>query len=131
MAELQTTASADRVDKLLPVQTHVQVQARLQVLVVWSGGPRHTQEQSVNLPLGASVADAVQASGAPDQTLQTLGIWGRKVGPAQLLQEYDRVDIYRALKVDPKLARRERFNQQGQGKSGLFAHKRKGAAAGY
>lgn len=125
MAEIQNTVPAGRAAKLLPVQ------ARVQVLVVWSGGPRHTQEQSVNLPVGASVADAVQASGAPDQTLQALGVWGRKVDPARLLQDHDRVEIYRALKVDPKLARRERFNQQGQGKSGLFANKRKGAAAGY
>lgn len=115
----------------------------LQVVVVWSTGPRHTQEQMVHLPAGATVADAIQVSRAPFQipqvpqtseafqTLEGVGIWGRKASWAQVLQDQDRVEIYRDLKVDPKLARRERFNQQGQGKSGLFAQKRKGAAAGY
>jgi sulfur carrier protein len=41
------------------------------------------------------------------------------------------VELYRPLKVDPKLARRERFNRQGAGTTGLFAKRRAGAKSGY
>ncbi len=37
-----------------------------------------------------------------------LGIFARKADFTTLLQEGDRVEIYRALKVDPKEARRKR-----------------------
>ena len=35
------------------------------------------------------------------------------------------------LRVDPKVARRERFNDQGAKSAGLFTKKRPGAKAGY
>ena len=41
------------------------------------------------------------------------------------------IELCRALRVDPKVARRERFKQQGARRTGLFAKKRPGAAAGY
>ena len=59
------------------------------------------------------------------------GIWGRVVEKTTVLQHQDRVEVYRALKVDPKVARRERFAKQGARTTGLFASKRPGAKAGY
>jgi putative ubiquitin-RnfH superfamily antitoxin RatB of RatAB toxin-antitoxin module len=47
------------------------------------------------------------------------------------LQDHDRVEICRALTVDPKVARRARFVKQGARTTGLFARKRPGAKAGY
>ena len=47
------------------------------------------------------------------------------------LREGDRLEVYRDLRVDPKAARRERFNQQGAKTTGLFATRRVGAKAGY
>jgi putative ubiquitin-RnfH superfamily antitoxin RatB of RatAB toxin-antitoxin module len=47
------------------------------------------------------------------------------------LRDLDRVEIYRPLTVDPKVARRQRFNKQGAKAAGLFARKRAGAKAGY
>jgi putative ubiquitin-RnfH superfamily antitoxin RatB of RatAB toxin-antitoxin module len=41
------------------------------------------------------------------------------------------VEIYRPLRVDPKVARRERFVKQGARTAGLFVKKRPGAKAGY
>lgn len=61
----------------------------------------------------------------------TLAVWGRKAPPEQLLQEGDRVEWLRLLKVDPKRARRERFQQQGARNTGLFARRRAGAKQGY
>lgn len=60
-----------------------------------------------------------------------LGIWGKRASLNQVLQEHDRIEIYRRLKVDPKVARRERFRRQGVKKTGLFSAARPGAKAGY
>ena len=105
--------------------------ARVRVLVAWSDGPRQAQEVALELPAPATLADALAQAGVPVLGTHETGIWGRLAKPGQALQDGDRVEVYRALKVDPKVARRERFSQQGQGKSGLFAKKRKGAATGY
>jgi putative ubiquitin-RnfH superfamily antitoxin RatB of RatAB toxin-antitoxin module len=48
-----------------------------------------------------------------------------------LLKEGDRVEWLRGLRVDPKVARRERFQKQGSRAAGLFASRRPGAKQGY
>ena len=63
---------------------------------------------------GASIAEAISTSGLcvrfpeidPD-TLQA-GVWGKVRNRDYPLREGDRVEIYRALKADPKDARRSR-----------------------
>lgn len=50
-----------------------------------------------------------------------VGIWGLKSGLDHRLNDRDRIEIYRELRVDPKVARRERFNRQGSKSAGLFA----------
>lgn len=60
-----------------------------------------------------------------------LGIWGKTTQTTQLLADGDRLEIYRPLTVDPKVARRERFARQGARSSGLFKRQRPGAKAGY
>jgi sulfur carrier protein len=47
------------------------------------------------------------------------------------LRDQDRVEFYRGLRVDPKVARRERFSKQGARASGLFAKRRPGSKPGY
>ena len=66
-------------------------------------------------------------------TLDTLriGIWGKRFSLNHKLKDNDRIEIYRSLRVDPKVARRERFTSQGAKRAGLFANKRAGAKAGY
>lgn len=109
----------------------------MNVLLVYSPAPRQVREWPLVLPAGSTVAQAVQSCGLltefPELALSRLavGIWGRKAGWRQVLHERDRLEIYRALRVDPKVARRERFSKQGVKKSGLFAKKRTGAKAGY
>lgn len=49
----------------------------------------------------------------------------------QCVSDLDRVELCRPLTVDPKVARRERFRQQGARGTGLFAKRRKGGKAGY
>ena len=109
----------------------------LQVCVVYAPAPRDVREVRLTLPAPCTVLQALQLSGFLQQfpLLDTpdtqVGVWGRKAPVSQLLREQDRVEIYRPLKVDPKVARRERFVKQGSKGTGLFANKRPGAAAGY
>lgn len=109
----------------------------IQVLVVYSPAPRQVVELPVQVPTGTTVALALEASGLlqrfPELVLADvlLGIWGRKTSLAQPLRAQDRVEIYRLLTVDPKVARRERFVKQGARAAGLFARRRAGAKPGY
>ena len=112
-------------------------EARLRVTVAYSPGPREVFEQRLLLPESATLADAVHASGLLqrhpelDITQASTGIWGRAAGPSQLLRDLDRVEIFRPLQVDPKVARRERFGRQGARAAGLFARRRPGGKPGY
>ena len=66
-----------------------------------------------------------------DTSAGQVGVWGRRQSLTHALREGDRVEIWRPLRVDPKLARRERFGQQGARTAGLFAQRRPGAKQGY
>lgn len=111
--------------------------ATLAITVVYSPGPRRVTEVALRLTPPCTVQQALQASGLaqthPELDLAAcpVGVWGRKAALGQTLRDQDRVEIYRALKVDPKLARRERFASQGARTAGLFANKRPGSKAGY
>lgn len=103
----------------------------------WSPAPRQVLEWAVELAEGGTVRDALVASGVGaaagvrDFTQVDTGIWGRRCRGEQLVREGDRVEVYRPLKVDPKVARRERFRRQGARAAGLFAQRRPGAKPGY
>jgi hypothetical protein len=113
------------------------VTERLRVSVVYSPAAREVLEINLQLPPGASVRAALQASGLAEQCPEldlghaSVGVWGRKAGLEQVLRDLDRVEVYRPLRVDPKVARRERFKRQGARGTGLFANKRAGAKTGY
>lgn len=104
--------------------------ALIPVTVAVCLAPRRVRELELQLPAGATVADALRACGvdgaqptgaAPAAQALDCGIWGRKVALTQPLAPFDRVEVYRPLQVDPKRARRERFERQGKRGSGLFA----------
>ena len=90
----------------------------LHVAVAWSAREGEAREVGVELPGGASVLDAIRASGAMtgegaiDISTQAVGIWGRTVALDAPLAEGDRVEIYRALLMDPKEARRRRAQRR-------------------
>lgn len=99
----------------------------MRVVVLHSPAAREVLEWSVTLPEGATARDAIEASGLAqarpgvDWRACGIGIWGRKAGAEHVLRDGDRVEVYRPLLVDPKLARRERFQRQGGRSGGLFA----------
>lgn len=110
----------------------------MHITVVYCPGPRELHQWSLQLAPGAVVAQALNAARAqwPEGVAQwpepaSVGIWGRRQGADAVLRDGDRVEVYRDLRVDPKVARRERFNRQGVGTAGLFARKRPGAKQGY
>lgn len=109
----------------------------MKISLVYSPAPRQVLEWDLELAAGSSVSQALAASGVFEAFPELLkaplaiGIWGRKSSLAHQLRDKDRVEIYRGLRVDPKVARRERFNRQGVKSAGLFAKIRAGAKAGY
>lgn len=88
---------------------------RISVEVVHSPAPRTVQRMQVSLDAGATVEDALRATGwfASDPVGLSLGIWGRKTDPTAVVRDQDRVEVYRGLIVDPKEARRQRYRAQG------------------
>lgn len=98
---------------------------RLRIAVWVCAGPGAVREWTGELATGARVIDALRASGWEDsESGWVAGVWGRVVPVVQELRDGDRVEIYRRLTVDPKVARRERFVQQGRRSAGLFARGR-------
>ena len=92
---------------------------RLQVEVVYCASPGQCDRVSLSLPSGASVGDAVRASGlverhALEPAALVTGVWGRRQPPDTLLRERDRIELYRPLQVDPKEARRLRYKRTRQ-----------------
>lgn len=72
---------------------------------------------SLSLPAGASVREAIEASGVLarhpelDLATATVGVFGKLRPLDAPLADHDRVEIYRPLTVDPKLARQRRVDK--------------------
>ena len=110
----------------------------IEVTLSCSPAAREVFEQVLRLAPDTTLADAVRASDLslrfPDldwRHAMTPGIWGKVVEWDQALKDGDRIELCRPLKVDPKVARRQRFQRQGARGTGLFANRRKGGKAGY
>ena len=111
---------------------------QIAITIVYSRAARDVTERSMTVEQGCTVAQALQASdlfldtGSEGFAPAGQGVWGRKVPLSHVLQDQDRLEVYRPLTVDPKVARRERFVSQGAKKAaGLFSKRRAGAKAGY
>ncbi|HSV70652.1 MAG TPA: RnfH family protein [Methylibium sp.] len=79
----------------------------MRIDVVWSPAARQVEQRSVELPAGATVEQALRASGLPVAGAG-VGLWGRRCSLQQPLRDGDRVEVYRPLLIDPKEARRAR-----------------------
>ena len=78
----------------------------LRVRVAWVA-PEGVREVPVEVPAGACVRDALAAAKAPTGSGH-FGVFNRERPLDWRLRDGDRVEVYRALKVDPKEARRLR-----------------------
>jgi putative ubiquitin-RnfH superfamily antitoxin RatB of RatAB toxin-antitoxin module len=94
-------------------------QKKIQVEVVLAM-PGRQALVSLELAADSTVADAIAKSGLPESfeefelNLATVGIFGRKVSPEQVLRDGDRVELYRPLIADPKEVRRQRALKQAK-----------------
>lgn len=87
----------------------------LSVAVVYSPRAGEVDEVQLTVQEGATVADALRASGMivrHDTEKLAVGVWGVLVALDKRLRDRDRIELYRPLQVDPKAARRLRQQKQ-------------------
>ncbi len=106
------------------------------ITVVYSPAPREVIEWTIALPEGSTMGVAIasvmhEAFPGLDTDTLVAGVWGRQENRSVVLKSGDRVELYRPLTVDPKVARRKRFKSQGVRGAGLFAKKKTGRESGY
>ena len=94
---------------MAPVET-------IQVEVMHCTRPHACDSVTLVLPAGTTVAQAVAASGLQQRHGWSaeglrVGVWTHLREPDHVLRDRDRVEVYRPLKVDPKEARRQRYQQ--------------------
>ena len=76
--------------------------------------PEKQEIFKVSLPKGASVRQAIEASGVLlkypeiDMSKNKIGVFARLAKPDAPLRDLDRVEIYRPLIADPKEVRKQR-----------------------
>jgi len=82
-------------------------------------GEHEGAEIAVDVDPPCTLSEAIAASGILqrfpeiDLSRDAVGVWYRRRPPDTLLQDGDRVEIYRPLKCDPKQARRRRASGSG------------------
>lgn len=87
--------------------------ARVQVEVIYAV-PGHVWRRQLEMPAGATVQQALAASGLLEAFTELcderfpVGIYGRSCTRRQVLQDGDRLEIYRPLVFDPMESRRRR-----------------------
>ncbi len=90
--------------------------SEIQVEVVYAL-PEKQYLRKVTLSVGATLQQAIAASGIldlwPDIDLNVnkVGLYSRPAALTDILQDGDRVEIYRPLVADPKLLRRQKAAQ--------------------
>lgn len=92
--------------------------AHIRVEVAFSPVAGQVVCSPVVLAAGLTVLDAIQQSGLPIDAQNHLGnpprigVWGQLRSLDHVLRDGDRVELYRALLIDPKDARRLRHRGQ-------------------
>jgi putative ubiquitin-RnfH superfamily antitoxin RatB of RatAB toxin-antitoxin module len=90
------------------------------VTVVFAPASAREEVLRVDVDPGATLAQVVASSGlaarypAIDFPQAKLGVWGKTAPPNTLAAAGDRIEIYRPLVVDPKVARLRRAAKKRQ-----------------
>ena len=80
--------------------------------------PQRQHLERIQVAAGSTARQAIEASTLlqrfPDIDLSEnrIGVYGRLIEPDTVVEDGDRVEVYRPLKVDPKSARRQRAMQR-------------------
>ncbi|HEU5281676.1 MAG TPA: RnfH family protein [Gammaproteobacteria bacterium] len=84
------------------------------VIVVYAAGADEQCELNVEVPVGATLREAIHLSGIlsryPEINLEksAVGVFSKRAKLEDAVNAGDRVEIYRPLLIDPKEARRAR-----------------------
>lgn len=82
------------------------VAIKVEVIAAW---PDRSETVMLELPEGTLASEACAESGlAEGYPLAGMAVFGRRVGDDAVLQDGDRLELLRALTIDPKEARRRR-----------------------
>jgi uncharacterized protein len=106
------------------------INALLNVTVAYSAAARQMDVVEIQVPLDSTVAFAIAQSGllnrhtSIDLATQKIGVWGHLCAPEQVLRNLDRIEVYRPLLVDPKEARRQRYQRDKVKPSGTSSRRR-------
>lgn len=99
------------------------------VMVVFSAAPGCAETAGVTWTPGATVGALIDASGLPqrypafDFAQAQTGVWGKLVPRDAPVQVQDRIEIYRSLQVDPKVARARRASKKNKAKQAAAGSK--------
>ncbi|SES70000.1 hypothetical protein SAMN05216326_10265 [Nitrosomonas marina] len=80
--------------------------------------PESQYLRTLQVPVGATVEQVIRLSGITDQfpdidlNKNRLGIYSKFVDLDTVLRPFDRIEIYRSLRIDPKEARRQRIKRK-------------------
>lgn len=90
---------------------------QISVLVVWAAGAGIEEAARLHVVPGTTIKQAVACSALVRQLPPSgegvkYGVWGKLTAPQSMVRDGDRIEIYRPLKVDPKLARTRRAGKQ-------------------
>jgi uncharacterized protein len=100
------------------------------VTVAYSPAARQLDVVELLVPAASTVAFAIQQSGvltrhaSIDLATQKIGVWGHLCTLDQVLRDLDRIEIYRPLLVDPKEARRQRYQRDKVKPTGTSSRRR-------
>lgn len=86
---------------------------KVEVVRAW---PRRHVSRVLELAEGATVADALLASGIDDTGVAGYAVFGERAEPGRRLREGDRVEVLGRLLADPKEARRRRAGTKPAGR---------------
>jgi len=104
----------------------------LELTLLHACAPSKVQEWRLQVPAGTTLGQALQLAFGPAGALRAaapagtaeawlqaaaageVGVWGRVEPASTPLHDGDRIERYRALRVDPKTARRERYRKRAQ-----------------
>lgn len=79
---------------------------KVEVIAAW---PDRFETRTLELPDDSTASEACSASGlAEGYPLAGFAVFGRRVGEDAVLHEGDRLELLRAMAIDPKEARRRR-----------------------
>ena len=99
----------------------------IEIELVFADAPHQIERETLQLPVGVTVAEACAASalatrlgfgagagldGGAHVPLR-LGLWGHLCGLDTVLQPHDRLELLRPLQADPMEARRQRLRRDG------------------